>query len=131
MPEYEVKGDLQVKYADIDRIYQDVPLDAIPWNSETPPYALVEMAGSKKVRPCRTIDLGCGAGNYAIYLAGNGFEVTGVDSSPTAVAIAREHARKKGVRCSFIVADLLGICMKYPKHLISSLEGKCCTIYFP
>ncbi len=59
-----------MKYADIDRIYQNVPLDTIPWNSETPPDALVESVGSKKVRPCRTVDLGCGAGNYAIYLAG-------------------------------------------------------------
>ena len=97
-----------MKYADIDRIYQKIPLDKIPWNSETPPDALVELVQDGKVRPCRTIDLGCGAGNYAIYLAGLGFEVTGVDSSPTAIKIAGEHAKKRGVRCRFIVADLLG-----------------------
>ena len=97
-----------MKYADIDRIYRTVPLENIPWNSETPPEALVDLAEQKKVRPCRTIDFGCGAGNYAIYLAGRGFEVTGVDSSPCAIAIARENAQKKGVRCEFIVADVLG-----------------------
>jgi 2-polyprenyl-3-methyl-5-hydroxy-6-metoxy-1,4-benzoquinol methylase len=97
-----------MKYADIDRIYQKIPLDKIPWNSETPPDALVELVQDGKVRPCRTIDLGCGAGNYAIYLAGLGFDVTGVDSSPTAIKIAGEHAKKRGVRCRFIVADLLG-----------------------
>jgi 2-polyprenyl-3-methyl-5-hydroxy-6-metoxy-1,4-benzoquinol methylase len=97
-----------MKYVDVDKIYQKVPLDKIPWNSETPPDALVELVQSGKVRPCKTIDLGCGAGNYAIYLAGQGFEVIGVDSSPTAIKIATENAQKRGVRCRFIVADLLG-----------------------
>jgi len=97
-----------MKYPDMDRIYQDVPLDTIPWNIETPPDALVELVQSDTVRPCRTIDLGCGAGNYAIYLAGLGFDVTGVDSSPKAIKIAGENAKKRGVRCRFIVADLLG-----------------------
>jgi len=97
-----------MKYADVDRIYRTIPLNNIPWNSETPPAALVELVQDGKIRPCRTIDLGCGAGNYAIYLSGLGFDVTGVDSSPTAIKIAEEHAKKQGVRCRFIVADLLG-----------------------
>ena len=96
-----------MKYVDIDRIYQTIPIDKIPWNSETPPGKLVELVESGKIRPCKTIDLGCGAGNYAIYLAKKGFEVTGVDSSQTAVKIATENAQKQGVRCKFIVADLL------------------------
>lgn len=97
-----------MKYVDVDKIYKEMPLDKIPWNSETPPDALVELVQSGKVRPCKTIDLGCGAGNYAIYLAGQGFEVTGVDSSPTAIKIATENAQRRGVRCRFIVANLLG-----------------------
>ena len=97
-----------MKYADIDRIYRDIPLDTIPWNSENPPDVLVELVADGKVRPCKTIDLGCGAGNYAIYLAGLGFDVTGIDSSPTAITIAGESAKKRGVPCRFIVADLLG-----------------------
>jgi SAM-dependent methyltransferase len=97
-----------MKYPDIDRIYRTVPLDAIPWNVGTPPDALVALVESGSVRPCTTIDLGCGAGNYAIWLAGLGFDVTGVDSSPAAIRIAEKNAREKGVRCRFIVADLLG-----------------------
>jgi len=97
-----------VKYADIDRIYRTVPLDRIPWNSETPPDALAGLVQDGTVRPCRTIDLGCGAGNYAIYLALLGFDVTGVDSSPAAIKIAGQNAEKRGARCRFIVADLLG-----------------------
>ncbi len=97
-----------MKTADIDEIYQRMPLDKIPWNMEVPPDALVELIRSGKVRPCRTIDLGCGAGNYAIYLAGIGFDVIGVDSSPTAISFALEKAKRLGVTCSFVVADLLG-----------------------
>jgi len=101
-------GRTGMKYADIDRIYRTVPLDKIPWNSETPPDMLVELVESGKVRPCRTIDLGCGAGNYAIYLAAHGFDVTGIDSSPAAIKIATEKAQRQNVRCRFIVADLIG-----------------------
>ena len=94
--------------ADMDRIYKNIPQEMIPWNVETPPEALVDVVESGKVRPCRAIDLGCGTGNYAIYLAATGFDVTGVDLSPTAIEIAKENAAKKGVKCRFIVADILG-----------------------
>lgn len=97
-----------MEYVDLDKIYQKVPLDKIPWNIETPPNVLIELVKSGKIRPCKTIDLGCGAGNYAIYLASQGFDITGVDSSPTAIKIANENAQNRGVKCSFIVADLLG-----------------------
>lgn len=93
---------------DMDRIYRTTPQEMIPWNVEAPPEALVEVVESGKVRPCLTIDLGCGTGNYAIYLATCGFKVTGVDLSPTAIEIAKENAAKKGAKCRFIVADILG-----------------------
>lgn len=94
--------------AEIDQIYQKVPLDRIPWNIETPPDVLVRLVASGNVRPCRAIDLGCGAGNYAIWLAGRGFEVTGADSSPAAILIARGKAAEKEIQCTFVTADILG-----------------------
>ena len=93
---------------DMDKIYREVPLEESPWNSDTPPDVLVSLVESQEIKPCKTIDLGCGAGNYAIYLAGKGFDVTGVDISPTAIEIAKVHARMKGVKCEFITADVLG-----------------------
>ena len=91
----------------IDGLYKNMPLEEIPWNVETPPELLVELVDSGKVQPCKAIDLGCGAGNYVIYLAGRGFEVTGIDFSPTAIRIARENAEIKGVKCNFFVADVI------------------------
>jgi len=92
----------------MDRIYRKTPLEEIPWNIETPPDALVKLVETGKVKPCKTIDLGCGTGNYAIYLASIGFEVTGIDISPTAIKIAKENAKKKGAKCNFLVTDVLG-----------------------
>ena len=45
----------------------------------------------------RALDLGCGPGRNALQLAAWGFEVDGVDLSPTAVAWAEERAREVGV----------------------------------
>jgi len=93
---------------EMERIYREIPVEKIPWNLETPPKVLVELIGSGSVKPCKTIDLGCGAGNYALYLSNLGFDVTGVDISLSAIKIANENAKKKGIQCRFLVADVLG-----------------------
>lgn len=91
-----------------DEIYRTLPLQNIPWNIETPPDALVQLVQGGRIKPCKVIDFGCGAGNYAIYLASKGFDVTGVDISPRAIEFAKENAGRKNVKCHFIVADVLG-----------------------
>lgn len=93
---------------DMDEIYRKMPPEAIPWNIEEPPDALVALLDKGSVRPCRAIEFGCGLGNYTRYLSGRGFEVTGVDISPAAIRLAGEYAVKKGLPCAFIVADVLG-----------------------
>jgi SAM-dependent methyltransferase len=92
----------------MEKIYSETPPEDIPWNMDAPSKALVELVESGQVQPCKTIDMGCGAGNYAIYLAGLGFDVTGVDISPSAIALAEASAKQKGVTCSFVAADILG-----------------------
>jgi SAM-dependent methyltransferase len=98
----------EIKQVDIDKIYRETPLEKIPWNVETPPGAMVELVRSGRIKPCKAVDLGCGAGNQVVYLAGMGFIMTGIDSSPTAIELARENAGKKGITGNFIVADVLG-----------------------
>ena len=92
----------------MDEIYRRIPRGEIPWNIEEPPAPLVDLIDSGRVPPGRAIDFGCGTGNLSVYLAGRGFEVTGVDISPRAVEIAREDASKRGVKCTFLAADVLG-----------------------
>ena len=93
---------------EMEKIYGKMSLDEIPWNMETAPEAITELVESGKVKACKTIDLGCGAGNYAIYFAGKGFDVTGLDISRSAIKIARANAKKKEAKCCFIAADVLG-----------------------
>jgi cyclopropane fatty-acyl-phospholipid synthase-like methyltransferase len=88
-------------------VYRKVSPGEIPWNMEDPPELLVDLVKSGRIKPCRCIDLGCGAGNYSIYLAKNGFDVTGIDISPSAIGIAKENANVKGVQCRFIAADVI------------------------
>jgi SAM-dependent methyltransferase len=92
----------------MEQIYSETLPADIPWNIETPPKALVELIDSGQIQPCKAIDLGCGAGNYAIYLASLGFDVTGVDISPSAIALAEANAKQKGVACRFVAADVVG-----------------------
>jgi 2-polyprenyl-3-methyl-5-hydroxy-6-metoxy-1,4-benzoquinol methylase len=102
------KKDDAMQEIELDKIYREIPLEQIPWNIETPPRALIELIKSEKVKPCKTIDLGCGAGNYAIYLAGKGFDVLGIDISPSAIKIAKENATKRGAKCDFLTSNVLG-----------------------
>ena len=91
---------------DLDKIYRETPPENIPWNITEPPQMLVEMVELGTIRPCRAIDLGCGLGNYSIWLAQQGFEMTGVDISSSAIAKAEKNASDRGVKVDFIAADL-------------------------
>lgn len=92
----------------MNEIYSDMPLDKIPWNMSDPPALLVDAVKSGKIKPCATVDIGCGAGNYAVWLAQKSFDVTGLDISETAIKHASELAARKDVTCKFIATDLLG-----------------------
>jgi len=93
---------------EMEDIYRKIPPEKIPWNIETPPDILVRLVRNRRLVPCRTIEFGCGAGNYAVWLAQQGFDVTGIDISPSAIELAQENARSQGVQCTFLVADVLG-----------------------
>ncbi len=76
-----------------------------PWDSGVTPPEVIEFIARDSRRGC-ALDVGCGTGTNAIYLARNGFEVVGVDFSPKAIATARDKARRAGVAVEFHVADV-------------------------
>ncbi|MFC8845344.1 MULTISPECIES: class I SAM-dependent methyltransferase [unclassified Micromonospora] len=60
-----------------------------PWENSRPPQQLIALA---RVEPPRiAVDLGCGTGTQARYLAGLGWKVTAVDYLPEAIAGARRR----------------------------------------
>ena len=78
--------------------------DPLPWDSGMPDPMLVDMIESAAIAPGRTLEVGCGTGTNAIYLARRGFEVVGVDISPLAIEKARANARDC---CRFEAIDFL------------------------
>jgi len=76
----------------------------LPWDSGKPDDALVDAVRRGLVRPGRTLDVGCGTGTNALFLAEQGFDVLGTDVSPLAIEKARAKA---GHRARFEVLDFL------------------------
>jgi SAM-dependent methyltransferase len=64
-----------------------------PWDTGITPPEVVAMIKSGKVPIGRALDLGCGTGTNAIYLAQHGFAVTAIDVSRRAIALAKRKAR--------------------------------------
>lgn len=82
-----------------DRRYAEAP-----WPVD-PDECLVELAGG--LRPGRALDLGCGPGRNAIFLARTGWAVTGVDASAVGLAQAGQRAAAVGARLELVQADVL------------------------
>lgn len=76
----------------------------LPWDTGTPDPLLVEMIESGAIAPGRALEIGCGTGTNAIFLAQHDFTVLGVDISEVAVNKAR--AKAQGA-CRFEVVDFL------------------------
>jgi len=78
-----------------------VPYTQLPDLSYIPRIAdELKKNGAKKV-----LDLGCGSGWLAVYLARQGFEVVGVDVSAQAINLANTWASQEDLKISFDVAD--------------------------
>ena len=76
------------------------------WDTGITPPELVELVeGPQPLNPGRALDLGCGTGTNAVYLARHGWEATGVDYIGAAVRRARRRAGRAGVRARFVAGD--------------------------
>lgn len=102
-------GAIDLGSTDFDAVYRgegiaDVPFEKPPWDIAGPQPQVVRLDDEGAFRG-RVLDAGCGAGDNAIFLAGRGHDVTGVDGSPTAIEIARGRAAEQGADVTFAVAD--------------------------
>jgi SAM-dependent methyltransferase len=81
-----------------------------PWDQDHVPAelsALVE--GPTALTPGRALDVGCGTGTQAVYLAEHGWQVTGVDAVERALAQARCKAEEKGVEVRWVACDVTSL----------------------
>jgi 2-polyprenyl-3-methyl-5-hydroxy-6-metoxy-1,4-benzoquinol methylase len=89
------------------RLYRRAPtVESLPWHREEPP-ALLEQAVARRTTRGRALDLGCGEGSHAVYLAQQGFSVVGIDFVPAAIAAARTHAEQAGVDVELHEGDVV------------------------
>jgi SAM-dependent methyltransferase len=79
----------------------------LPWDTGEPDPYLVELIERGRVAPGRALEVGCGTGTNALWLASKGFDVLGIDISPRAIARAQGKAEAAGVRVRFSALDFL------------------------
>jgi len=77
-----------------------------PWDTGCPSRELMSLVEAGRIRPCTTLELGCGTGANAVYLARRRFEVTAIDGSPLALERARLRAEQSSALIRFVLADV-------------------------
>jgi SAM-dependent methyltransferase len=88
------REDWDARYAGVENL----------WAAKPNRFLVAEVAD---LEPGRALDLACGEGQNAIWLATLGWQVTGVDYSEVAIAKARGRAERDGVDAEFVCADLV------------------------
>jgi len=84
-----------------------------PWDIARPQPAIVRLA-SQGVFAGDLLDAGCGTGENALHIASLGqshpeVSILGIDVAETALAMAREKARNRGIEIEFAMADALDL----------------------
>ncbi len=88
-----VQAEWNKRYADREQLWSGQPNGAL----------VAEVAG---LTPGRALDVGCGEGADAVWLASGGWDVTALDVSDLALARAAGHARDAGVAVRWMHAGL-------------------------
>jgi 2-polyprenyl-3-methyl-5-hydroxy-6-metoxy-1,4-benzoquinol methylase len=81
-------------YREWDKIYRENPLNALGWELGKPRPILIKFIQEKMITKGEILDICCGVGTNSIYLAKNGFSVSAIDISETAI----QYAKKKKLR---------------------------------
>ncbi len=88
--------------------YQTTP----PWDVGRPQPAFVELVKTGELNRGNVLDVGCGTGENALYLAEKEFSVTGVDLTNRAIAAARAKAAERRLRVDFREGNALSLDFK-------------------
>ncbi|MGH9059239.1 MAG: class I SAM-dependent methyltransferase [Acidimicrobiales bacterium] len=97
---FEVAG----RAAEWDARYRE--REGTMWSGQPNGRLVVEVAD---LSPGRALDVGCGEGGDAIWLAGSGWTVTAIDISDVALGRAREAAERAGAPVEWVAGDVLEV----------------------
>jgi len=79
----------------------------LPWDVKRRDFNLAGLIEDRIIPVGKALELGCGTGDNAIWLAKNGFSVTACDYSKTAIDMAKEKAENANVNVEFYQLDFL------------------------
>jgi SAM-dependent methyltransferase len=79
-----------------------------PWDSGKPSAELARVVREWNIRPCCILELGCGTGENAVYLAQQGFE-TAFDVAPLAIQQAQIKVHSAGVAIRLLTAGVFNL----------------------
>ncbi len=77
-----------------------------PWDIGRPQRKIMQLEEAGEITGA-VLDVGCGTGENALYLASRGHEVWGVDFTPRAIETARDKAVERQLSVTFLVQDAL------------------------
>ena len=77
-----------------------------PWDIDRPQREYIQLEQAGEIVGS-VLDVGCGTGENALYLAAQGHEVWGIDFTPTAIQRAREKAAQRHLTATFRVLNVL------------------------
>jgi cyclopropane fatty-acyl-phospholipid synthase-like methyltransferase len=86
--------------------FEEMYQDQAPWDTGRPQPAIVALAEAGQIRGS-VLDVGCGTGENALYLAAKGHTVWGLDFVPAAIERAKAKAAQRGVAAQFLVGSAL------------------------
>jgi len=89
-----------------------------PWDSGEPEPALVAAVEAGTIPAGRVLEVGCGTGTNALWLAAHGFDVLGIDVSPLAIDRARAGASEGAGAARFEVRDFLAAPPEGPSDFV-------------
>lgn len=79
-----------------------------PWDIGRPQPAFLRLAEDGAISG-RVLDVGCGSGEHVLMAARLGLDATGIDLAPTAIRMAEDKARDRGLQARFRVWDALDL----------------------
>jgi SAM-dependent methyltransferase len=78
-----------------------------PWDSGEVDPNLVRILKQYKIKPAKAIEIACGTGTNAIWLAEQGFNMTAVDISDEAIKLASSKIKTENVQINLLRQDFL------------------------